>query len=404
MRDFIAWEAGARPTVWHPETAYWVSFDVDVPLFLPVYAHRRFHDLRLLAADEEAGKLGLGGNAGAHMDGQLTFSSGWEWTYWLQEVITARAAWDPRLDLVDEEAALAAALDPVVRPFGDAAEPARALLLKTMRRQKELLIDGKILGTPPKVIERRSGQAYLQGFETWDDVAELATGLPGDFTMTQPERLGLVEMRNPFHDPPGYSKEVEPLLAEMEDEFVAEAEAYAALRDQVPAGALPLYDDIIASSELLALRATQIHGLYDYVDGTFDQPKAWLDMRLAAARDALDDAVVVVSEREPHYRVPADRIAGWRGNPTGYSYGYLWTVRTLYYWWRDEGKATQIPVSPCYLNIVNPATIALGEGSLSNTLDVINDVFDKVPGIGSITECVSAPLNEPPMPPPGIRE
>ncbi|MCA9660177.1 MAG: hypothetical protein KC486_17665, partial [Myxococcales bacterium] len=404
MRDFIAWEAGARKTVWHPESAYWVSFDIDVPLFLPVYAHRRLHDLRLLAGDEEAGVLGLDANAGARIDGQITFSSGWEWAYWIGEVVTARAAWDPKLEIADEEAALAASLDPLVRPFGAAAEPTRALLMESMRRQKELLIDGRILGEPPAEIERRSGQAYMQGFEAWDDISELATGLPGDFTMTQPERLGLVEMRNPFHDPPGYSKEVGPLLAEMAEDFTAHAEGFAALRDQVPAEALPLFDDIAASAELLGLRAVQLHGLYDYVDGYFDKPEEWRLMRLNAARDALDLAMEIVAEREEHYRVPADRIAGWRDNPTAYPFTGLWTVRTLYYWWRDEGKAVEIPISPCYLNIINPASIALGEGSLSNTLDVINDVFDKVPGIGSITECLSAPIDEPEWPPPGIRD
>src|SRR5690606_29324855 len=46
IRRFMQEEAGARKVVWFPETAYWVSFDVDVPLFLPVYADRRVHDAR----------------------------------------------------------------------------------------------------------------------------------------------------------------------------------------------------------------------------------------------------------------------------------------------------------------------------------------------------------------------
>ena len=42
--------------------AYWVSFDIDVPLFLPTYAERRFHDLWILAEDEESGAMaGEGG-------------------------------------------------------------------------------------------------------------------------------------------------------------------------------------------------------------------------------------------------------------------------------------------------------------------------------------------------------
>ena len=33
MRTYLQSEVGRRPVIWHPETAYWVSFDIDVPLF-----------------------------------------------------------------------------------------------------------------------------------------------------------------------------------------------------------------------------------------------------------------------------------------------------------------------------------------------------------------------------------
>ena len=29
------------------------------------------------------------------MDGQNNFDSGWEWGYWLQDVVTARGIWNP---------------------------------------------------------------------------------------------------------------------------------------------------------------------------------------------------------------------------------------------------------------------------------------------------------------------
>ena len=114
--------------------------------------------------------------------------------------------------------------------------------------------------------------------------------------------------------------------------------------------------------DITALRAKQVHGLYDYVDGYWDTAMTARMPRLQSARDALDAAVKVVAAREPRYRVPADRIAGWRQNPTAYSFGYLWTVRSLYYFWRDEGKAIDAPLFPCYLNIINPVDVAFGEG------------------------------------------
>jgi hypothetical protein len=45
--------ASRRDVLFYGETAYWVNFDIDVPLFLgPLYADRRVHDLRLLKARE----------------------------------------------------------------------------------------------------------------------------------------------------------------------------------------------------------------------------------------------------------------------------------------------------------------------------------------------------------------
>lgn len=78
IEDYLVYEAkrGNRSVIFYPETAYWVRYrggtslcsfiawfrlryyfvqvnvDVDVPLFLPIYAQRRQHDLRRLAVRE----------------------------------------------------------------------------------------------------------------------------------------------------------------------------------------------------------------------------------------------------------------------------------------------------------------------------------------------------------------
>lgn len=64
-----------------------MNYDVDVPLFLPLYSDSRLRDLRLIAAKEQ--KIGM------KIDGQNVFESGWEWTYWQQNVISARASFNP---------------------------------------------------------------------------------------------------------------------------------------------------------------------------------------------------------------------------------------------------------------------------------------------------------------------
>jgi hypothetical protein len=401
MREFLQEEAGAREVMWHPETAYWVSFDVDVPIFLPTYAERRFHDLRLLAGDELAGAMGRGANAGARMNGQMNFSSGFEWGYWLNDVVTARAAWNPRMDIADERAALSDLLDEVVRPFGLAANSVRDALLDIMDAQHELLILGEVDGTPPDDVVKRNGQAYLQGWETWDEISDSARTL-GVEAMTQPDKLGLVEMRNPLHAPPAYTAEVDPLLAEMETRFTALADTLTGLGSVVPAEAEDLYLDLRDAARITALRATQVHGLYDYVDGYWDTPGPERLERLATARAALDDAALVVAERELHYRVDPERIAGWRNNPTAYEFTYLWTARSLFFWWRDEGKAVDAPISPCYLNIINPVDVGFGEGQGTDAARVARDVGTDL-GLAGVAECVAETYAEPAFPQDDLR-
>jgi hypothetical protein len=59
-------------------------------------------------------------------------------------------------------------------------------------------------------------------------------------------------------------------------------------------------------------------------------------------------------------------LVAWRDNPTVYRYGYLWSVHSLYYWWRDQGIAeagtVQAASSPCYLNRMDTTEIAMGFG------------------------------------------
>jgi hypothetical protein len=391
VRAFAAVEAGRRRVVYYPESAYWVSFDVDVPLFLPLYAERRVHDLRLFARDEDAGQLGRGDEAGSRLDGQLLFSSGWEWGYWLNDLVAARAAWNPHADAASDDAALRALLTPLTRLAGSERQALEDWLVAIARDERALLIDGELDGLAPADIVMRNGQAYLQGWETWDDVAKLANGQTA-LKMTQPDKLGLVDMRNPLHGGPRYSAEIEPLLAEMAERFTALADEGTRLAAGVPAPLAPYLEELADAMHMTALRARQVHGLYDYVDALYELDASFRDGRLAEARAALDEAHAIASAREAHYRVPTERIAAWRANPTAYAYTYLWTVRSLFYWWRDEGKAVEGPVSPCYRNIINPVDIASGEGSATDAVRAIGDLLSSDAARGCLAEPAAEPM------------
>jgi hypothetical protein len=398
IRDFLHQEAPGRPAAFYPETAYWVSFDVDVPLFLPLYAERRSADLRMLALDESQKRAG---STGAPMTGQFIFSSGWEWGYWLNDVVAARAAWNPNADAPTDAEAFVRTLRPVLRAFGPQAPALEKWLARYADAEYRYLIQGEHGGKRPANIVQRNGQAYMQGWESWDDVAETSKSLPIKLPPTQPERLGMVVMRNPVHAGPGYSAEVEPLLAEMESAFGALLTEIETLRDSAAAGSTKeLVTEFADAAKMTYLRARQVHGLYDYSDDFFspigrDKRK----LRLKDARTALDDAQAVVKKRELSYRVPAERIAGWRPNPTAYAYGYLWSVRSLHYFWRDEGKAVDAPLDPCYMNIVDPVDVANGEGFGTN----VGQFFGSVLSVEQSRTCLSEPKSEPLYPQNNLR-
>jgi hypothetical protein len=72
-------ELPRRETWYWPESSYWVGFDTPVPLLLLPYLDARHHDIETMA------KLGV--------NGHLTFTSGWEWGYWLIDWSIARWSW-----------------------------------------------------------------------------------------------------------------------------------------------------------------------------------------------------------------------------------------------------------------------------------------------------------------------
>lgn len=397
MHRFLRDTAGTRPTVWHPETAYWVSFDIDVPLFLPVYAERRFHDLRLLAEDETSGRLGS--SASDRMDGQFIFSSGWEWGYWLNDVVAARSAYDPRLEIADEHTALAALLTEALQPAFEQSGALASHLVRMARHQHALLILGDFGHGAPSDVTRRTGMAYLQGFDAWDDVGDLTSGLPGlPHISHQPARVGLVDMRTPFRSGPDYRAEIRPLLSAMRSTFTADSEA---LKQLVVLGDPALAAELTDAAAMTALRADQVAALYDAVDRR-DDP-ADNAHALDNARHALAQATTIATQRARHYRVPPARIASWGANPTAYNFGYLYTAHTLFYWWRDEAKAVLVPRSPCFMNIVNPIDVGLGEGQWADAADTIAQATHAWPLLGFGTECLGPPASAPVLPPAGLR-
>lgn len=407
IRRYMQLEAGRREVLYYPETAYWVNFDIDVPLFLPLYAATRLDDLRLIDADERAGRMGRGEFAGSRIQGQVNFSSGWEWGYWLNDVVTARAAWNPMADVTDSQLALSTAFAPFTSLLGAADADANRLLLRWVDETRALLWYGQWGESLPPYAEARNAQAYLQGWDTWSEVTKLVgTG------ETQPRNMGLLDMINPLlprSKKVPYSQELRPLLQTTATTLRATYTDFAALEPNVATHGLALYHEIRDAMEITALRAEQVHALYETLALQniliLNSDKTEANLYLNRARNALDRAAEVVAQREQHYRADPARIAAWDYNPTAYNFGYLWTVHSLYFWWRDEGKVVDRPFSPGYLNFKDPVDIANGEGMWRESVFNLTAIRDWLGRTSPFwREMLYEPANGPDIPQPGLRE
>jgi hypothetical protein len=402
-----------RRMVYHPETAYWVSYDINVPLFLPVYGYNRLRDLRYIDRRQR--------ESGRKIHGQMMFDSGWEFGYWLHDVVAARGAWDDPQQPNSLAAGFIKGLAPFTNLLGPEVGAAfGSFMVDFVESQRKLLINP--LGLPAAEVVELNGIGYLQGWDAFADLESIAASLGFSSAATQPRRLGLRQLvLFPELHSRKYFERIRPILVAMDGSFGAAAATLARMLQPVPADspARRLCDELCDSIELLHLRASQLLGLYDYATGgAKSQANAtWRASRLVKATASINAAHVVMQRRVANFRTPTERVAAWAPGPTAYQYRYLWSAMTLYYWVRDHRIATARPtsaantmataaattangtttaLSPCFLNIIDPYDVVLGEGLPIPALKLLRQIADAMNwSSGFIIDCLAAPVSAP---------
>jgi hypothetical protein len=301
------------------------------------------------------------------------------------------------------EEALADILSQVTSLMGENGDALNRLIVNLIRDQHALLVLGNFssssssLSSPsspptpphPSSFINRNGIAYLEGWDTWSDISALA-----DFGVTQPSRFSILDIKFGLYQKQ-YKEEIQPLLSAMASVFTNYAEALAKLSTGVPSYIMPLLQEILDSMNITALRAVEVAALYEAVSPSSSPSRSAKMATLA--KETVIEAQDVIARRESQYRVPLERIAGWRYNPTVYNYGYLWTVHSAYYFKRDFFIATAdntTVLSPCFMNIISPADVVIGEGGVNQVLQFLQELGDKY-GYGFIADCLHAPESEP---------
>ena len=317
-------EAGRRETWYWPESAYWVCFDNSVPLLLLPYLDARWHDM------DSMERLGVAGH--------LTFTSGWEWGYWLTDWSVARWSWryrlNGRVECPDQFSTLG---DLFPGSIG-------ALWREALRLQNDFLKERGLI-------------RYLAAMTPFSEMPRT--------------------VRRPFQPEPEFSyrwlaheasaAEVEQVLQgpvrEME-EYAAKMEALTGRLDAELARLFPdargthaelkgLGEELDRGLRVTALRARhRALTIRAIVAGRDDHGAAGTpEWFLTEAARVRSQARYLVQLQEAQYRYSPALLARKRESLTAYRFGYLYPVSDLFFWRREEEQARRDRFDPFFMNL-----------------------------------------------------
>lgn len=336
MRDRTITENQHRETWYWPESSYWIAYDNPVPLFLLTYLDARRCDIATME------KIGVAGH--------LTFSSGWEWGYWLVDWSIARWSWNYAVN------GTAAAQDPLstlaelLPSLTMTALWREALELEKLYLKKKELIRYMAAATPfsefPPPLRKSFQPAPEAGY------GKFSRGTSGDDRITLQDDLENLEE---------YSVCLERIVNRMSAEMTRIYAGNGGTQSDCFAIASELKTCLAVSALRARHRALTLRALIepDKPGG----PRARKVQLLQQAAAVRMKGLELVRSQEYRYRYPVAMIARQRDSMTAYRFGYLYPVSTLFFWKREEEQVRHGRFDPFYMNLWDFPRI-LGLGSL----------------------------------------
>jgi hypothetical protein len=321
QRDFLfeMLAKSERRVNYFPESAYWISADVDVPLFLPEFIHARWIDIHGLSENVKAAGL-------RPINGHLMFSSGHEWGYWMTDYLAAKMLWEPEAPL-DRFFAHYGAI------YGACAADVTKALSEFTALQTEYLFDRRLV-------------AYVSGEDTLVELGYLA-GIP-----THPQREAFEKVLNePEAERAAFERDVVLPLEEFARKIRPREDAIDARCRAADATLLPWCLELRDGMRIVRLRSEHASHLYRAVlakgSGKDGAPE------LERAVHVTENAREVILGREEHYRFDRARLTDARPNPTIYPFGYLRQAHTQCFYFRREEQVRQVLENGAGPSIIN---------------------------------------------------
>ncbi len=328
MLEAATAESKQRETWYWPESSYWVGFDSSVPLLILPYLDARRDDIEKMSR--------------AGVSGHLTFTSGWEWGYWLVDWSIARWSWqlsdNNRLRPVSPLSRLQELIpDPQLQKLVKAALEMQNLYLK----EKELLRYMAAL-TPFSELP----QPFYRPFQP--DPGFSYSWLLHEAGQDKADSI----LAGPVTDLETYAVKMESLCGQLRSRHHVLNKRRAGQGMEVK-----LVEEMITGLQVTALRARHRaltlrallakrgHGLFDF--------KMMEDSErlLVSARNVRVEALKLVHQQERLYRYPVEQIARKKRSMTAYTFGYLYPASNLVFWEREEEQIREERFDVLFMNI-----------------------------------------------------
>ncbi len=322
--DFMTAADGKREQVYFPETAWWLGFDNNTPIVLPITNYTRSYDISQVLPDLD-------------VTGHVTFTSGREWTYWQYDYFLTRSTWDSTFTWQDY-------LDYIKDVYAEnASTVATTVKSWTNLQVQHFLVDNPLL------------YFYVAGELKQDEIGEVA-GI-----LARRPKIGFRNVLEYSKDDFNTWKTTDyDKLVQMEAEYRALFEDLPETMESGTDQQKSLYNELYRSYKLFVMRLQHVIELYSGVT----EARVWyLEKHRAASQDPVEepnssiressfaaagehlanaqqisqDAIDIIRANEALYRYPVEILAREKTkSPTSYPYGYLEQCYTGHFWTRRD--------------------------------------------------------------------
>lgn len=311
-----------RETWFYPESAYWITFDNSVPIFFLPYLQARYDDIQLMKK--------------WNIPGHLTFSSGWEWGYWLVDWSIMRWSWDYVADGKNVEQSPTSSLRklPDYNHYIPAVE-------KALEVEMEYLVD-------------REGMKLLTASTMTD---ELPFGLNRQF-LPRPDFTYQWLTREATAAQVDSIEQVVSVLQEFREALNEALGPEPEKGEEYPYAPVNQLVRALEVTETRAAFRTQIFAaMIADARKRLKQETPKKSEYLEEAESLRQIGIEQVRGMEQIYRYPIEDIAGRHRSYTAYTFGYLWTTHDLHLWEREIVQTRRGRWSPLARNIWDAFTI-----------------------------------------------